>query len=62
MLVIRKRDKIKLSKIKQTFKNNFNINQAVKGLKWQWAEHLARLKDGTWTYKIKNWILKEGRR
>ena len=62
MLGIKKRDKIKISKIKEKFRNNLNIVQVARRSKWKWAGHIARLGDDRWTYKIQNWFLKEGRR
>lgn len=55
MLKIKKQDKIKIQTIKNRMKENLDLVQVAKRRKWEWAGHVARLKDDRWTYKIAHW-------
>jgi len=55
MLNFSLKDKISVLKIKQKFQKNINIVYQVKRLKWDWAGHVGRMKDGRWTQKISFW-------
>ena len=50
----------RISTIKKKILNNFLY--AAKQFKWDWAGHIARQNNERWTYKIKNWFLRRGRR
>jgi IS5 family transposase len=57
------KDKIKIKSIKNKLKGNLDLCQvARRKKKWDWAGHVARLKDDRWTYKIMHWYCMGGRR
>lgn len=54
MLNIKKMQKIRHTKIRETTKATDALTYAKK-LKWKWAGHVARLKDERWTSRVTTW-------
>lgn len=55
------RDRINMKEIQKKIKNRIDFVHAAKRIKWDWTGHVARQNNERWSYKIKNWYLKEGR-
>ncbi len=53
-------DKVKLKIIMAQFRYNKNVTHFVRRPKWDWAEHVGRLKDDQLRWKIYSWQLKLG--
>ena len=62
IMSIKLKDKISMRKIHKKMKNRNDFLYAAKRIKWDWAGHISRQNEERWTYKIKNWFLKEGRK
>ena len=62
ILRVKKRDKVKISTIKNKLSWGNDFVWAAKRMKWDWAGHVARQDENRWTYKVKNWYLREGRK
>ncbi|GBP23084.1 Craniofacial development protein 2 [Eumeta japonica] len=61
MLKIKKLDKIRHTKIRETTKATNALTYAQK-LKWKWAGHIARLTDQRWTSRVTRWTGPPGKR
>lgn len=62
ILGIKLKDRISLKAIRKKIINRVDFLHTVKRLKWDWAGHVARQNKDRWTYSIKNWFLKMGRK
>ncbi|GBP65045.1 Putative uncharacterized transposon-derived protein F52C9.6 [Eumeta japonica] len=61
MLKIKKLDKIRHTKIRETTKATNALTYAQK-LKWKWAGHITRLTDQRWTSRVTRWTGPPGKR
>jgi len=57
MLGIKVSDKIRIEVIKRKLKHNIDVVHQARRLQWNWAGHVARLRDERWTYKSTFWYL-----
>ena len=56
------RDKIRLVKMKKLLANNTNALSGIRRKIWNWAEHIARIKDDRWTREINAWYPRNNRK
>ena len=61
MLNIRRRQKVRHTKIKNILKSTDALIHA-RTLKWRWAGHVARIQDDRWTKRITTWKGPRGKR
>ncbi|GBP94035.1 Putative uncharacterized transposon-derived protein F52C9.6 [Eumeta japonica] len=61
VLGVRRKDKIRLNKIKNETKFK-DANKVCKTLKWKWAGHMLREKNEKWTRIISEWYPRDGKR
>ncbi len=57
ILGINKRDRVRITKIKNQLKNNTDVLEKIYRQKWKWAGHLMRQMDDRWTKSCTNWYL-----
>lgn len=62
ILGIKLRDKINLRKVKKILKNNTDALTEIRRKIWDWAGHVARLKDDRWTREINVWLPRVNRK
>ncbi|CAH2232146.1 jg20821 [Pararge aegeria aegeria] len=62
MLGVYLRDQIRNEEIRYKRTRVTDIAQRVTKLKWQWADHIVRRKDGRWGPKVLEWQLRTVKR
>ncbi len=56
ILNIKRRDRVRLTSIKQKLKSNIDVARSVRRTKRRWAgHHISRLRDNRWTYIATFW-------
>ncbi len=57
ILNIKRRDRVRLSSVKQKLKLNVDVARSVRRTKWRWAGYISRFRDDRWTYIDTCWHL-----
>jgi len=62
ILRIKKMDRVRITTIKARISWGVDFVKTAKRVKWDWAGHVERQGGERWTYRLRNWFLKEGRK
>ena len=62
LLNITLRDKVTNSKIQRKLGGRVELLASVKRLKWEWAGHISRVRDGRWGNRMLNWYPRDAKR